>query len=341
MCKMNHKLGILISALALVLLGGCSAEQDAGTLQDGDLVPVRLEVNGSGIYTRAPGDAALSVNRILILPFKKTDESATNDAANFAPLYSAAKQLNVNSFPAISTKLNLPAASTYQIMIIGYNQTDFDFSNQGSASRKFNIGGAASPVTLANFWLNPVNAPDVPEFFTCMGNAYLNSTLVGNTFKPEQINQVQGTLTRVVSGFTLDISNIPGYVSSVKLVAEQLVTATRATDGMPLAWQTAGDSGVKLLDTKTPVAGTVSFSKYLLATPDARKTLFYLDVTYGIFTERYTMKVADTPGVSSGNRIIFAPNHWVKITGDYAKINLGFIITDNINLDDGAWDGLQ
>lgn len=54
-----------------------------------------------------------------------------------------------------------------------------------------------------------------------------------------------GTLKRLVSGLTLEVTNIPAYVNSMTLIAEQLVTATRATDGTALAWQTAGDSGIK------------------------------------------------------------------------------------------------
>lgn len=81
--------------------------------------------------SRAPGDAALSVNRILILPFRKTDEASSNDAANFIPEYSAARQLDVNSFPAVVTMLTLSAASTYQLLVIGYNRSDYDFTGGG------------------------------------------------------------------------------------------------------------------------------------------------------------------------------------------------------------------
>lgn len=340
MYKINKKISFLVGILTLLLLGGCTADEESEALQEG-VIPIRFEIEGGGAYTRAPGDAGLSVNRILILPFKKTDESATNDASNFVPEYSAAKQINVNSFPAYATMLNLSATSTYQIMVIGYNQNDYDFANQSSPSRRFNIGSSATPATMANMYLQPVSAVDVPEFFTCVGTGYMGATSVGTYFKPGQVNNIKGTLARLVSGMTLTVNNIPNYVNSINLVAEQLVTATRALDATPLAWQTAGDSGVKSFGSKVPVAGTVTFNMYLLATPDAQKTLFYLDVSYGIFTERYTMKVPDTPGVSSGNRLIFTRNHWVRVTGSYAQINLGFTITDSINLDDDKWDGLQ
>ena len=126
------------------------------------------------------------------------------------------------------------------------------------------------------------------------------------------------------------------------LVAEQLVTGIRTTDAVPLTWQTAGDGGVRILGTRTPVSGNVNFNLYMLPTTATRKTLLYLDVAYGNgFTERYTVKIPDSEGVVSGNRITFDSNHWVKIAGDYSAINPGFTLVGNINLDDNAWDGIQ
>lgn len=341
MYKKNNLYCFLLGVLATFLLGGCSADDVAG-LPDEDIVPVRFEINRDGTYTRAPGDAALSVNRILILPFKKTDEIGANDPTNFQPDFSAAKQIDVNSFPAVATMLNLSAASTYQIMVIGYNRNDYDFANQGSSSRRFSMGSMATPTTLANMYLQPMDVTAVPEFFSCMGVGYQQSTLVGNYFKPGDINNVRGTLKRIVSGFTLTVHNVPSFVSSMTLVAEQLVTATKALDGSPLLWQSQGDGGVRVLGTQTPILGKVTISRYMLSAPDAQKSLFYLDVSlYGLPVERYTVKVPDTPNVSSGNRIIFLPNHWVQLSGDYNTLNIGFTLTDNVNLDDPAWDGLQ
>ena len=148
------------------------------------------------------------------------------------------------------------------------------------------------------------------------------------------------TLKRIVSGLTLDITNIPAYVTSISLTAEQLVTASRATDGIPTLWQTAGDASSKLIGSRTPIAGKVKFNQYILAIPDARKTLFYLDVTYGGIPQRYTMQITNEPNVVSGNRITFSPNHWVKITGNFTNSGLVFILSGTINLDDNAWDGI-
>ena len=337
----NHIIGLL-TGVGMIFLGGCSAEENRDLFPDEGIVPVHLAISGNDSYTRAPGDAALSVNRVLILPFRKTNEALADDPANFVPEYSSARQLNVSSFPAVTTMLSLSPASTYQLAIIGYNQNDYDFANQSNATRRFSITSTVTPATLANLCLQPVNASVVPEFFSCIGSGYLKTAIVGQTFKPLQVDNVKGTLTRLVSGLSLQVNNVPGYVNSVTLAAEQLVTGIRITDAAPLLWQTTGDSGIKTLGTKMPVSGSVNFNLYMLPTTTSRNTLLYLDVAYGIgFTERYTVKIPDNAGVVSANRITFDSNHWVKITGDYSAINLGFTLTGNINLDDNAWDGIQ
>lgn len=331
-----------LTGICLVSLSGCSAEDEPGIFPDETTVPVSLEISGDGNYTRAPGDVALSVNRILILPFRKTDEALANTPANFVPDYAAAKQLDVSSFPATVTKLNLSAASTYQLLVVGYNRNDFDFANQGSATRRFNIGSVAPPVTLANFYLQPVSAPVVPEFFSCLATGYLGATTVGQTFKPSQVDNIKGTLKRLVSGLTLIITGVSGYVNSMTLVAERLVTAIKAADATPLTWQTAGDSGIKTLGTATPVSGTVTFNLYMMPGTSSQNTLLYLDVSYGTdFTERYTVKLEDKTGVVSNKRITFGSNTWIKITGRYSDINFGFTLSNNVNLDDNAWDGIH
>ena len=340
--KLTNHIIALLMVIGMILLGGCSTEESRDLFPDESIVPVHLAISGNSSYTRAPGDAALSVNRILILPFRKTNEALADDPANFVPEYSSARQLNVNSFPAVATMLNLSAASTYQLVIIGYNQSDYDFTNQNSATRKFSIASTVTPATLANLYLQPTNAAIVPELFSCTGTGYLKNVQVGQKFKPSQVDNVKGTLTRLVSALSLQVNNVPGYVNAMTLIAERLVTGIRITDAAPLTWQTDDDNETKTLGTKKPVSGSVSFNLYMLPTTTSRNTLLYLNVAYGTgFKERYTVKIPDQAGVVSGNRITFDSNHWVKITGDYSFINLGFTLSGNINLDDNAWDGIQ
>lgn len=63
--------------------------------------------------------------------------------------------------------LTLSAASTYQLLVIGYNRSDYDFASGGGATKRFNIGSTGNPATLANLYLQPVNPAVVPEFFSC------------------------------------------------------------------------------------------------------------------------------------------------------------------------------
>ncbi len=324
----------------MILLSGCSAEENRDLFPDDKVVPVSLSIDRSDSYTRAPGDADLSVNRILIIPFRKTDEALNNDPENFVPEYDAARQLDVSFFPTVATMLNLSAASTYQLVIIGYNRNDYDFANQGSITERFSIGSTDIPATLANSFLQPTDAPVVPEFYSCIGTGYSNYDEVGQLFKPSEVNNVQGKLTRLVSALSIEVSNVPEFVSSMTLVAEQLVTGIRITDATPLEWQTAGDGGAKTLATEMPASGSVNFNLYMLPTTTARNTLLYLDVVYYTDTERYTVKIPDETGIVSSNRITFDSNHWVKITGDFSSMNIGFNLdVRNINLDDDNWDG--
>lgn len=331
---------ISLGILFILSMGSCSEEESLPE-PTSQTVSVVLDLKGDlQTITKAPGDAALSVNRVLILPFRKINEALTNDPANFSPDYSAAEQIDVTAFPVNAARLNLSASSTYQIIIIGYNQTDYDFTNPNNITRRFSIG-PANGATLANFYLQAVNPTIVPEFFVCSGLGYMNGSPVGTAFMPGQVDRIIGNLTRLVSGLSLDITAIPSVVSSISLVAEQLVIASQALNGMPSLWQTAGDSGPKTLGVQSPVAGRIIFNLFLLPTWDSRNSLFYLDITQTNGTVRYPVKLADTPGLSVANRISLLPNHWLIMTGNYLNLSNGFILVNNINLDDPAWDGLQ
>lgn len=330
-------LGVLFAVVA------CTAEAPLGLDSDVQETTIAVQVNVSPdeIQTRAPSDAALSVNRILIVPFRKTNEALPDDPANYEPVYTSAQQFTVTAFPKTATMLNLQAASTYRLLILGYNWLDYDFATPNSASRRFDIGQTSTPATLANVFLKPLNIAGIPEFFSCQGTGYKDGNIVGESFRPDQINSARGTLHRIVSGLTLELNQIPAYVSSVTLIAEQLVTATRATDGTALQWQTSGDGTSRTMAVRSPVAGRVVFDQFVLSIPDAQKTLLYLDVKYGGFVERHKVLVPDKPNVISDNRIVFKPNEWIKLTGSYTTIGYGFTLVNNINLDDDDWDGIQ
>lgn len=162
---MNTRLISILIGIGLVVFGGCSAEDNRDLFPIESSIPVHLTITDTNCYSRAPGDTAMSVNRILIIPFRKTDENLSNDPVNFIPEYNSARQMNIVSFPAVTTMLHLSSSSTYQLLIIGYNQSDYDFMNQNDALRKFSITTTSIPAALANVCLQPSNVTIVPEFF--------------------------------------------------------------------------------------------------------------------------------------------------------------------------------
>lgn len=325
-------------SLTVFVMLACGRNDSSEAVPDG-AVAVPLEIVAP--VTKAfANDLTHHVNRVLILPFRKTDESLGDDNANYVPVYTYARQVDVNQFPLSSVTLHLPVQSTYKILAIGYNRTDYDFSNRSNPANRFDIGSTVQPTTLANFQLSPRSAVSVPEFFTTLCEAFGGGVSKGAAFRPEQGYTVQGTLQRLVSGFSIAITGVPGFVKSITLRAENLVKSSLAVDASVTAWQTAGDGGARILGKKSPSAGSVSFDLYLLPTFTTYKTGFFLDVEFGSATQSYTVKAADGAAVS-GNRFIFNPNQAVNLTGSYSLINLGFSISYGINLDDNSWDGIQ
>ncbi len=345
----NHLFRSLAWLLAAGALAACSKENpvhEAASTQ----VSVQVGLNPG---TRAMGDATSSVDRILILPFRKTSEAAPETASSYVPSYATAKELNINTFPArmLITNLNMTVGVTHRIVVVGYNSGDYTFnaSSPENVAGRFSIGSASAPTTLANFHLRTVSPASVPEFFACVCEGFDGiPASIGKSFLPEEVHSVQGTLTRLASGVSVTVSDIPAFVTSVSLAAEQLVAATRPvifasgdTEALPTVWQTPGDGGPRTLATAVPAGGTVVLEAFLLPTLDTRNTLLYLDIGLGSTSQRYTIQIPDLAGVSASNRITFAPNAVVRITGSYDNIDVGFTLANDIDLDDNAWDGLQ
>lgn len=324
-----------------ILLQACSKEEIK--IQNKNEVAVPFEINNSpeSLFSILFESNSYTVNRILLLPFRKSNEAVTNEDINFIPDFSEAKQFDINSFPAYATMLNLTAGYSYKVMVIGYNRNDYNFANPATTGTRFAINSISSPTQLDNIQLSLASPVSTPEFFVCTCDASVNNVSLGNIFIPQQNLKLSGSLKRIVSGLSLEIINIPDFVDSISLVAEQLVTAVKVKDATATVWQTAGDTGNKILGIQTPSDNKVSFGINLLPSFDAHKAKLFLDIHYGQFTDRYTVKVNDVAGVSSSNSIIFLPNQVVNITGDYSNIDIGFTISGSINLDDDSWDGLQ
>ena len=342
-CFKYAKWQCLLWSIAILMLSGCSQNEIAEE-PDRQIISVPVEITGLQTNKEKSIETQpYTVNRVLLLPFKKIDEGiSANNESNFAPDYTAARQVNVNALTSYMTMLNLSANSTYKILVIGYNQNDYNFNDQSNVNNKFSLGSVSNPTLLNNIQLLTKSAASVPEFFIATCQSYNNTNVTGEYFKPPQIKTLKGNLTRLVSGLNIEITDIPTYITSITLVAEKLVKGIQPVSTIATVVQSASDAdNLKTFSTQIPASAKVSFNHYLLPTLDINKTKLYLDIKYGIFTERYIIKVPDTNGVLSGNSITFSPNHVVKISGNYSNINIGFVLSYSINLDDDNWDGIQ
>lgn len=334
---------ISILSVALVFLFACS-QPEAKSGQEEDMAFIHLSVHEL-LQSRAAGDvgtATDSVNRIFVLPFQKLNPALPdNQADNFVPAWNFARQLDVSSFPVQSLILKLPKSFVYKVVIIGYKQADYDFYNPSAASNRIVLTTQPQPTTLANFQFAPKVPESVPELFVCYCTASAGSNVIGPVFTPRDGQDItlSGQLKRFVSGLGVYLTDIPGFVKSVTLVAGGMVKAIRLNDSIPVSAQTPGDGANRIIGKLIPAGGNVRFNVFLLPTLATYQSLFYLDIEYDSITERYQIIVPDSP-VSQASHIILLPNGAVTITGSYSKINFGFEIAGSINLDDDKWDGI-
>lgn len=320
----------------MLLMAGCSQGNDKEIIVPERDVTVQLEVGyESGLNTRALEDGTQNVNRITVLFFQKINEAGSNtDNTNFTLQSTYTLQQDINSFPA-QVNNTITSGHTYRAFIVGYNQTDY---NNGVG--RFGFVSPAGGQTLDKYDIFLNSATSVPQFFTASCSATQGSTDLGTAFFPTTSDPIRlkGQLKRAVSGISVSITGIPAYVQSISLRANNMVTAMKVVDNN--STQLAAIGVNKTLATLVPTAGTILFENLLLPVWNGNTTQLYLDVKYGSTTESYQIKVGNSTA-SNNNNITFFPNRIIKITGTYNNINLGFLINDNINLDDDAWDGLQ
>ena len=205
MTRKRHILYFSVAALLSALwLTACTTDDidEPEMPQKDNTIPVEINIQYEDALSRASDNATLSVNRILILPFRKTNESlATSEPANFVPDYAAAKQIPLHSFPVTSTKLNLQATSTYRIVVLGYNRNDYNFNNPTAASRLFDIGSVSTPATLANLYVKPINPTyGVPEFFSCQCIGNMNGTAI--------MQVIAAVFVAAAAGYEVTMTNI-------------------------------------------------------------------------------------------------------------------------------------
>ncbi len=321
-----------------MLWAGCQRERPEPSGAD--------EVAFSVTYSRNLSVAASSVNpvdRILVLPFRKINDALPdNDRSNFIPDYAHAFQWDVTSFPTGTKFLELQPEARYKVLVIGYKSTDYDFSGEAVTPATFSLGADDVPENLENFRIRLNDLGQIPELFLSKCQAYADGVPQGEVFTvtPGQMIRLTAELNRIVSGLSVEISDVPDFVDSVTLSAGMVTRALLLDDTIPSVVDDSAAVGsvVQLLQ-KAPEAGSLLMNTFLLPVTSA-DTWLYLDIKYGTNRERYTVKVNDSE-VSENNKILFLANRQVVITGSYNTIDIGFILTYYIDLDDNIWDGID
>lgn len=321
-----------------ILLLGLSACSKLENPDNKELTEMKLSLE-MPLPTKASSDIGTSthsVDRILVIPFPKTNPALPdNQLNNFTPDWTLARQFNITAFPTQSLAFQLRSFKNYKILIIGYNHADYDHNNPTASTNRVVLNSQPLPTTLANFQIYPKLPNQIPEFFICYAQ-----TSGGNTvFTPTSGGNLQGKLGRIISGLGVKVTNIPGYVKSITLLGDNLVKAIRLADTTATIVQVPGDNESRTILTQNVSNGTVDFGVFLLPTGKTNKMTLYLDVTLGTLTQRYQMNIAPSE-VSENGKLILSPNHAVKISTDYTKINYGFVVTEVINLEDNIWDGI-
>ncbi len=296
---------------------------------------------GTGMQPHFSNADSLTVKRIIVIPFVKRDESLSDDNENFVPDLNLMKQRDIVDFPVRDIVLYLEARRTYKLLVVGCKRRDYDLAFRGTAMNRFEMGTFDVTATLANFDLHPKTANQTPEFYTCVCRVDGTET---EAFLPDKTELLTGELTRIVSGLSVTITDIPTYVESISLIAENLTISSTAVTGSVVLFQDTGRNEDSLLATQVPTEeGTIEFNVYLLPMMPSHDTEFYLEVTQrnAGAVESHTIITDDMPGVVMNNRFMLWPNRALNLTGNFTKLNVGFQVnTSGINLDDPAWDGI-
>ncbi len=335
------RLSNIFCPLVLCLLASCvKTERLAPEQPQEQLVAVNLDLSAGGSLaaTRAFSDTGTSrVDRVLILPFAKTNEALPDDDANFVLDYSLIRQIDLaDPLPnegKLAVSLFLQPDVSYKIAALGFGQQDFDYADLTNPNATLlMVVMKGVEMKLSDFMIQTFSMAHRPELFGCM--CHEGGDENDTVFNASGSTALAGTLTRMVGGFSVRITDIPDYVTSISLIPKDL-TVTVNLYGVPA--YTLGEPyyGLTLETLEPDASGTVEFEEFLFAAFDPMS--FRLDVMLGTSIESYT--VTTNSGVTT---FPIAPNQAINLSGSYAEaINFGFTAANTINLDDDAWDGLN
>ncbi len=334
------RLSNIFYVFVLCLPASCiKTEELAPERPQEQLVAVSLDLSAGGSLaaTRAFADSGTSrVDRVLILPFAKTNEALPDDDDNFVLDYGLIKQIDLTTpLPggaSLPVSLFLQREVSYKIVALGFGQQDFDYRNPGDANATLLMAVAPDiETTLSDYTIRTHDTAHRPELFGCL--CYEAGEVNDVVFNASGSTALAGTLSRMVGGFSVRITDIPDYVGSISLIPKDLTVSVDVA-GRPISTLGEPYYGLVLERLEPDASGTVEFEEFLFGALDPMS--FRLEVALGSSTESYTV-TTDT-GVTT---FPIAPNQAINLSGSYSDIGLGFTAANTIDLDDNAWDGLN
>ncbi len=315
----------MVAALILgtCLLWSCQSDPDWG-----DPVGIDMRIGADNVInTRAfSNDDPLSVDRILVMPFTKSDGLEENNA-NYMAAPELAVQLDVDNFPVEDLKIFLSPMSTCKLVVLGFNRQDYDHYNRDPQTDDIVIGYAGS--------LYDLNIEDMMTGNLSPQNAELFYDM-SEPFRPGSGTSVSATLVRMVGGLSVTLTNVPDGVE-LRLYH----TSAFASRWKPID-RTAADNYTQTGYYQMTTAGGVSsYSRFYFPTGGTPLTMEIEAVDTATREQIARVRVA----TSGGTEFNMVANQAINLSGDYRSVILGqelFVANPGdtgINLDDDVWDG--
>ncbi len=317
--------------LGICLLWSCRKSD----ILPGDTVEVGVRIGADNVIdTRAFGNNdPLSVDRILVVPFTKSDALA-EDNDNYKAARELAIQIDVDLFPVNDLRMLLSPLSTCRLVFIGFNRQDYDLYGSDPLASGIAIDYGRSLAELSIEDRATVNgSPRNAELFFD----------ISDPFRPGGGTTVSALLERIVGGISVTLTNVP----------EGVETRIYHTSPLTTRWMVIGEEGAETLDTQDAYYtmrdngnGVNYYSRYYFPTGTT-------PVTMEMEAVSASAQPSDPPiarvrvATSSGNLFDVEADLAINLSGDYRQVLLGQELfaanpsNNGINIDDDNWDGVD
>ncbi len=316
---------------AALLVGACLLSScQKGDSAFGDRVEVDMQIGAHNVIgTRVfSNDDPLSVDRILVIPFTKSN-AAAEDNANYTAEPGLAVQMDVDGFPVTDLKMLLSPLSTCKLVVFGFNRQNYDFHNSDPSTDGLVIdyGGTLAELSIEDRAAARGTSQSAELFYD-----------VSDPFRPGSGTSVSANLVRMVGGLSVTLTNVPDGVEMRLYHTAPFTTR----------WMVIGATAAGSFDTQDGYysitnngGGTHYYSRYYFPTGSTPITMDIEAIDPEASPKRVPV------ATSSGSQFTLVANQAINLRGDYRSIILGqelFVSnpSDNgVHIDDDNWDGVD